>query len=151
MEPGRAVPTTADLGGGLALADRHGSQRRRDGFPHAGALVTRQQVFMRVSGAVLILMVLGHLFVGLIAQDGVFRIDFNYIAGRWASPLWRTWDLAMLWLAQLHGSNGMATIISDYARKKPTRVALQSLMGLSTLIVLGIGTYAVLTFNPNVG
>ena len=108
-------------------------------------------LFMRISGLVLIGLVLGHLFVGLMAQDGVFRIDFNYIAGRWSSPLWRIWDLTMLWLAQLHGANGMATIIADYARKKPTRVVLQSLMGLSTLAVLGICTYAIATFNPKIG
>jgi len=112
---------------------------------------TRSPLFMRISGLVLILLVLGHLFVGLIAQNGVFRIDFNYIAGRWSSPVWRLWDLAMLWLAQLHGANGMATIISDYARRKPTRVVLQSLMGLSSLLVLGIGTYAIVTFDPNIG
>lgn len=113
--------------------------------------MTRGALFIRISGLVLILLVLGHLFVGLIAQNGVFRIDFNYIAGRWSSPVWRSWDLAMLWLAQLHGGNGMATIISDYARRRPTRIVLQSLMGLSSLLVLTIGTYAIVTFDPNIG
>ena len=112
--------------------------------------MTRSSLFMRISGALLIVLVLGHLFVGLMPHGGVYRIDFNYVAGRWASPLWRVWDLALLWLAQLHGAQGMGTIISDYARKKPTRVALQTLLGASTLIVLTVGTYALITFNPDI-
>ncbi len=107
-------------------------------------------LFMPISGAILIVLALGHLFVGLLWQGGVDRIDFNYIAQRWASPMWRTWDLALLWLAQLHGGNGMRTIIDDYARRKSTRVALTTLLAISMLTVLAVGTYTVVTFNPDI-
>ncbi len=72
-------------------------------------------LFMRFSGVVLVFLALGHLFIGLMWDGGVYRIDFNYVAQRWASPFWQTWDLLMLWLAQLHGANGMRTIIADYS------------------------------------
>ncbi len=107
-------------------------------------------LFMRFSGVVLIFLVVGHLFIGLMWDGGVYRIDFNYVAQRWASPFWQIWDLLMLWLAQLHGGNGMRTIIADYARKDSTRFWLNSLLAVSMLIVLVVGTYTLLTFNPNI-
>ena len=45
-------------------------------------------LFMRFSGVVLIFLALGHLFIGLMWDGGVYRIDFNYVAQRWASPFW---------------------------------------------------------------
>lgn len=107
-------------------------------------------LFMRFSGVVLLFLVVGHLFIGLMWQDGVYRIDFNYIAQRWASPFWQIWDLVMLWLAQLHGGNGMRTIIADYARKDSTKFWLNSALAISMLLVLVVGTYTLLTFNPNI-
>lgn len=104
---------------------------------------------MRFSGVVLIFLVLGHLFIGLMWQNGVYRIDFNYIA-QLGVPFWQIWDLMMLWLAQLHGANGMRTIIDDYARKDSTRFWLHSTLTLSVVIILVVGTYTLLTFNPNI-
>ncbi len=72
---------------------------------------------MRFSGLALVFLALGHLFIMLMWQDGVYRIDFNYVAQRWASPFWQIWDMALLWLAMIHGANGLRTIIGDYARK----------------------------------
>ena len=45
-------------------------------------------LFMRFSGLVLVFLALGHLFVMLMWEDGVYRIDFNYVAQRWHSPFW---------------------------------------------------------------
>ena len=97
-------------------------------------------LFMRFSGVVLIFLALGHLFIMLMWDDGVYRIDFNYVAQRWASPFWQTWDLLLLWLAQLHGGNGMRTIIADYARKDSTKFWLNTLLALSMLFTLVLGT-----------
>ncbi len=76
-------------------------------------------LFMRLSGIVLVVLVLGHLFIMNILDGGVHRINFAFVAGRWASPFWQIWDLLMLWLAMLHGANGMRTIINDYAKSPP--------------------------------
>ena len=64
-------------------------------------------LFMRFSGLALIFLVIGHLFIGLMMENGVYRVDFNYVAERWASPFWQIWDMAMLWLAMIHGANGI--------------------------------------------
>jgi len=66
-------------------------------------------LFMRLSGAVLVVLVIGHLFVNLMVGDGISALDFGFVAGKWASPFWQVWDLAMLWLAMIHGSNGVRT------------------------------------------
>ena len=56
----------------------------------------------------------------------------------------------MLWLAQLHGANGLRTIIDDYSRKDSTRFWLHSLLALSVVLVTVVGTYTLVTFNPNI-
>lgn len=130
-----------------AALDNPRAPRRRGGMPNFEKYAW---LFMRFSGVVLIFLALGHLFIGLMWDGGVYKIDFNYVAQRWASPFWQTWDLLLLWLAQLHGGNGIRTIISDYARKDSTRFWLNSLLVVSMLIVLVVGTYVLLTFDPNI-
>ena len=41
-------------------------------------------------------------------------------------------------------------IIADYARKDSTRFWLNSLLAVSMLLVLVVGTYVLLTFDPNI-
>ncbi len=105
-------------------------------------------IFMRASGVLLVALVLGHLFVNLMTGDGINQIDFAFVAGKWASPFWQVWDLAMLWLAMLHGMNGLRTIINDYARKSGTRFWLKTLLYFSTFAVIVLGTLVIFTFDP---
>lgn len=107
-------------------------------------------LFMRFSGAVLIFLVLGHLFIMLMWQNGVYRIDFNYVAQRWASPFWQIWDLSLLWLAVLHGGNGLRTIIGDYTRTDRSRFWLMSLLVISMIFTLALGSYVLVTFDANI-
>jgi succinate dehydrogenase / fumarate reductase membrane anchor subunit len=60
------------------------------------------------------------------------------------------WDLLLLWLAQLHGGNGIRTIIDDYSRKNITRFWLNALLTVSMVFTLMLGTYVLMTFNPNI-
>jgi succinate dehydrogenase / fumarate reductase membrane anchor subunit len=108
-------------------------------------------LFMRLSGMALVVLVLGHLFIMNILDGGVHRINFGFVAGRWASPFWQMWDLLMLWLAQLHGGNGLRTIINDYARKDTTRFWLKMLLYASMVLIVTLGTFVIFTFNPNIG
>ncbi|CAN5316697.1 succinate dehydrogenase hydrophobic membrane anchor subunit [soil metagenome] len=106
-------------------------------------------IFMRMSGLLLVFLVLGHLFIMLLLDDGVQRINFGFVAGRWASPFWRTWDLMQLWLAQLHGTNGLRVIINDYAERDGTRFWLKMLLYTSSFLVLVLGTLVIFTFDPD--
>jgi succinate dehydrogenase / fumarate reductase membrane anchor subunit len=107
-------------------------------------------LFMRLSGLLLVVLVLGHLFIMNILDGGVHRLGFAFVAGRWASPFWQVWDLAMLWLAQLHGTNGLRVIIDDYAQRDGTRFWLKMLLYTSSVLVLLLGTLVIFTFDPNI-
>ncbi|RZS90277.1 succinate dehydrogenase subunit D [Motilibacter rhizosphaerae] len=107
-------------------------------------------VFMRVSGLLLVVLTLGHLFIQMVTDGGVQKIDFAFVAGRWSSPFWQTWDLSMLWLAELHGVNGLRTIINDYAERTVTRSWLKAVLYTSAVLVLFLGTLVIFTFDPNV-
>ena len=85
-------------------------------------------LFMRGSGVLLLVLVFGHLFVNLMLGEGIKAIDFAFVAGKWASPFWQVWDLLMLWLAELHGTNGVRTIINDYAERDSHPALLKTLL-----------------------
>ena len=105
-------------------------------------------IYMRASGVVLVVLIFGHLFVNLVAGEGVNAIDFAFVAGRWADPFWVVWDTLMLWLALIHGSNGMRTIINDYASNLLLRRTFKILLAVSTVVLLILGSLVIFTFDP---
>ncbi|MFC5380194.1 succinate dehydrogenase hydrophobic membrane anchor subunit [Aquipuribacter nitratireducens] len=105
-------------------------------------------LFMRLSGVLLVVLVFGHLFVNLMTGEGINQIDFAFVAGKWASPFWQVWDLTMLWLALLHGANGVRTIINDYSERERTRLWLLGLLYVGVALTLLIGTLTITTFDP---
>lgn len=107
-------------------------------------------LFMRISGLALVFLVLGHLFIMNILDGGVQRINFAFVAGRYASPFWQMWDLLQLWLAMIHGTNGLRTVINDYAEKDGTRFWLKTVLFSATFFILVLGTFVIFTFDPNI-
>jgi succinate dehydrogenase / fumarate reductase membrane anchor subunit len=107
-------------------------------------------LFMRLSGVVLVVLVLGHLLIQLVLDGGVSKVGFAFVAGRWASPFWQGWDLTMLWLAMLHGGNGLRTVINDYAERPNTRFWLKTLLFTATAFTIILGTLVIFTFDPNI-
>jgi len=107
-------------------------------------------LFMRLSGVVLVVLVIGHLLIQLVLDGGVSKIGFAFVAGRWASPFWQVWDLLMLWLAMLHGANGLRTVINDYAERPNTRLWLKGLLYTATVFTILLGTLVIFTFDPNI-
>ena len=107
-------------------------------------------LFMRLSGVVLVVLVLGHLLIQLVLDGGVTKVGFAFVAGRWASPFWQFWDLAMLWLAMLHGGNGLRTVINDYAEQPNTRLWLKTLLFTAVAFTIVLGSLVIFTFDPNI-
>jgi succinate dehydrogenase / fumarate reductase membrane anchor subunit len=105
-------------------------------------------VFMRGSGVLLLVLVFGHLFVNLMMGQGIHAIDFAFVGQKWSNPFWQVWDMLMLWLAELHGFNGVRTIINDYTEKDSTRWILKGLLVASALLVMVLGTLVIFTFDP---
>jgi succinate dehydrogenase / fumarate reductase membrane anchor subunit len=105
-------------------------------------------VFMRASGVLLLVLIFVHLFVNLVAGEGITAIDFGFVAGKWASPFWQVIDLVMLWLAMLHGTNGMRTIVNDYVERDGLRMWLKIALYTAFVVVVVLGTLVIFTFDP---
>lgn len=105
-------------------------------------------IYMRASGVVLVVLIFGHLFVNLFSGAGVKAIDFAFVAGKFADPFWVVWDTLLLWLALVHGANGMRTLVNDYANNRLVRYVLLGGIAVSTIVLLTLGTLVIYTFNP---
>jgi succinate dehydrogenase / fumarate reductase, membrane anchor subunit len=105
-------------------------------------------IYMRVSGVVLVVLIFGHLFVNLMVGEGVDALNFAFVAGKMASPFWQVWDVLMLWLALIHGGNGMRTLVNDYATLRLTRGILKSAILAAVVVLILLGTLVVFTFDP---
>jgi succinate dehydrogenase / fumarate reductase membrane anchor subunit len=108
-------------------------------------------IYMRVSGVLLLVLIFGHLFVNLMTGSGIHQIDFAFVAGKFATPFWQWWDVIMLWLALIHGANGMRTIVNDYVTHHRTRTVLVWALWLSAAFLILLGTLVVFTFDPCIG
>ena len=108
-------------------------------------------IYMRASGVLLIVLIFGHLFVNLMTNEGIHQIDFAFVAGKLASPFWQWWDVLMLWLALIHGANGMRTIVNDYVGNATVRKILVGSLWVSAGFLILLGTLVVFTFDPCLG
>jgi succinate dehydrogenase / fumarate reductase membrane anchor subunit len=104
-------------------------------------------IFMRVSGVVLLFMVLAHLAIMHIIHN-VEVINYHFVAERYATPFWRTFDVVMLWLAFIHGLNGVRVMIDDYVSSRGWRVFSLAVLYVLGFIFLALGSLVILTFNP---
>lgn len=105
-------------------------------------------LFMRISGPLLVVLVFTHLVVNLVVGDGIKAIDFAFVAGKWADPFWQYWDMAMLWLAMIHGTNGMRTVVNDYAEREKVRSTLVVTLWAVCGALILLGTLVIFTFDP---
>jgi succinate dehydrogenase / fumarate reductase, membrane anchor subunit len=104
--------------------------------------------FMRISGVILIFLVLIHLFVMHIVDSGVERVNFAFVAERWDNVGWKTFDWVMLVLAVIHGTNGLRIVIDDYVRRPGTRTAIKGFLYTLAIVLTIMGTAVIVTFNP---
>src|SRR5208337_95053 len=103
--------------------------------------------FMRISGLALLFLALGHLLIMHIIHN-VDHIDFQFVAARYATPFWRTYDLLMLWFALIHGVNGIRTLMGDYISARGWRVVSLASLFVLGFVLLTLGSIAILTFQP---
>lgn len=106
--------------------------------------------FMRISGLLLIFLVLAHVAIMHILND-IRDIDYAFVANRWLSPFWRVYDLLLLFLALLHGANGIRVIIDDYVGNRGWRVFWLATLYTVSFMLLLMGTFVIVTFTPQAG
>ena len=104
-------------------------------------------LFMRISGVVLLFMALGHLAVMHIVNN-IEVINYSFVARRYMTPFWRTYDLVMLWLALIHGVNGIRTLAEDYIAARGWRLASLASLYVLSFLLLALGSLVILTFQP---
>jgi succinate dehydrogenase / fumarate reductase membrane anchor subunit len=114
----------------------------------AGGYELGSWLFMRISGILLLVLAVGHVLIMHVLGGGVERVDFKFVEVRWASPFWRTWDWLMLSLALLHGVNGLRVVVLDYVKRPAARFAMTWFFNVVGVILFGLGTIIVFTFNP---
>ncbi len=115
-----------------------------------GGLELYAWLFMRVSGIALLALALGHLAIMHLINN-VEAVNYAFVAARWANPLWRVYDWFLLFLALLHGCNGLRVMVDDYVRSPGLRVvSLVALYSLA-LFFLFAGSLVILTFHPPAG
>jgi succinate dehydrogenase / fumarate reductase, membrane anchor subunit len=107
--------------------------------------------FMRISGVVLLFLVLIHLYVMHIIGSGVERVDFAFVSARWSTVGWKTFDWVMLFLALLHGTNGIRIIVEDYVRAPAVRTTVKAVLYTVAFGLMIMGTAVLVTFNASVG
>jgi succinate dehydrogenase / fumarate reductase, membrane anchor subunit len=107
--------------------------------------------FMRISGVILLFLVLIHLYIMHLVGSGVDRVNFTFVSQRWSSLGWKTFDWVLLVLALVHGVNGMRIIIDDYVRRAALRTAIKGTLYSLAAIALVMGTAVLVTFDAGAG
>jgi succinate dehydrogenase / fumarate reductase membrane anchor subunit len=106
-------------------------------------------LFMRISGLLLLVLAVGHTLIMHVQDDGVGRVNFGFVATRWGSPFWRTWDWMLLVLALIHGINGLRVITLDYVRKPGIRLTINMVFYALGFTLFVLGSVIVFTFDPS--
>lgn len=99
--------------------------------------------WMRYSGLLLIPLAWGHVLL----QDvlvGVHRIGLDYVAMRWASIGWRTYDFLLLAFAFAHGMNGLRQVIHDFIPGEALMRKISWLLFAFWLVLAAIGAIAII-------
>ena len=114
-----------------------------------GGLELWTWLYLRISGLLLVFLALGHLLVMHLFDGGAERIDFGFVATRWQSIFWRTWDWALLMLALVHGIIGLRNITLDYVRRPGLRFSINIAMYVLGFGLMLLGTLVIVTFDPS--
>mgnify|MGYP000103042104 CR=1 FL=1 len=102
--------------------------------------------FIRISGALLILLAGGHLFITHYLNLPSETV-FAFVAARWANPFWRTFDWMLLMAALWHGVLGLRYSIQDYLRVPAARTAALGLMWALGFVFMALGSVTIFTFD----
>ncbi len=118
------------------MAQDHVVRTRRQ-VPRRASYLT-----IRITGVMLAVLALGHFVLTHIAND-VAETNASFVAKRWTSTLWVTWDGLLLGAALLHAGAGLVAVVRDY-RPEPRsqRRWLLTSLGVVVLLLL-VGTVTI--------
>jgi succinate dehydrogenase cytochrome b556 subunit len=102
--------------------------------------------FFRVTGILLFGLALSHLFITHYL-NAPSETTFDFVARRYANPLWRTADWALLLTALWHGLLGARISVNDYVKPGGWRTLINSTIWVFGLLFSLLGTITILTFD----
>ena len=102
--------------------------------------------FLRVSGLLLVGLSTSHIFITHYLNIPS-ETTFAFVAGRWANPLWRTFDWLLLMAALWHGVLGLRYSVTDYLRRPGWRVVGHSTIWVLGFVFMALGTVTIFTFD----
>ncbi|MAW26394.1 MAG: succinate dehydrogenase [Actinobacteria bacterium] len=101
--------------------------------------------FMRVSGLLLVLLAVGHMFIMHVFND-TLNLDYEFVAARWDTPYWRAFDWLLLALSLLHGTNGLRVVLHDNISDQTVRKLSLSALYVTSTVFFILGTYVIVAF-----
>jgi len=107
-------------------------------------------LFMRVSGIILLLMVLLH-FAIMHVTTPPEDVNYAWVAGRYATSGWRIYDIVVLFLGLIHGLNGVRVVSDDLIHSRGWRVVVVAVLYVVAFLFLVIGAQVILSFQPVAG
>ncbi len=96
-------------------------------------------IFMRISGVLLVFLVLGHIYMTFI-QVSESDATFDAVVSKLSNPAWKLYDWLILLLSMLHGVNGARYSIEDYARSRPGRFWIKGVFYTVAAVIFTLGT-----------
>ncbi len=103
-------------------------------------------VFMRLSGLLLVFLLIGHFYLQNIVIN-VDKVDYGYVAKQLSQTTWKVYDWLLLSLALLHGTNGTRYVINDYIKNEVTRFWLKALLYAAIFILFLLGSLVLFNYN----
>ncbi len=103
-------------------------------------------VFMRLSGLLLVFLLIGHFYLQNIVIN-VDKVDYGYVAKQLSQTTWKVYDWLLLSLALLHGTNGTRYVINDYIKNEVTRFWLKALLYTAIFILFLLGSLVLFNYN----
>lgn len=96
-------------------------------------------IFMRISGLILMFLVLGHVYMTFIQ---VSESDATYVAvvSKLSNPAWKLYDWVILFLSLMHGANGARYVIEDHVRARPDRAWIKGFFYTVVAVIFVYGT-----------
>ncbi len=114
--------------------------------PAGGGFETFSWYYFRISGVVLIFLVVIHMLIMHVTND-VSCTTYAFVTARYANPFWRLFDWLLLTLALTHGMNGLRIVIDDYVSSHTARFWLLAATGLLLVVFFMLGTITLITFH----
>ena len=94
--------------------------------------------FQRLSGVVLIPLVIAHMLVTHYVfgnpAKGALELDYNVVASRLANPWWKLIDVSFLLVVLYHGLRGIWVVIQESVKQPWFRITIWC-----AVLVLGVG------------